>query len=131
VARQPAWSLIGTLGPHRIRVRCRRLALGLGCGLLGIDVTDRKDHGSQRQNDPAHDAPWSDHAIPPLRGFCPYRPQSFLTRVDAIVGSRDARRSCRAVNAAVQTWLRRPNTAAERFLSNRSYADGRPFTIPA
>src|SRR6267143_5140250 len=66
--------------------------------------------------------------VPPLLRFCPYRPQSFLTRIDAIVGCRDAPHRCRAVNAAVQTLLRRLNTAAEHFLANRSYADGRPFT---
>src|SRR6267143_401057 len=69
--------------------------------------------------------------VPPLLRFCPYRPQSFLTRIDAIVGCRDAPHRCRAVNAAVQTLLRRLNTAAEHFLANRSYVDGRPFTTPA
>jgi len=49
VARQPAWTPIDTLGPHQIRVRCRRL----GCGLLGIDVTERQDQCCRRDNDPA------------------------------------------------------------------------------
>jgi len=66
VAGQPTWSLIETLGPHQIRVWGRRRGLCLGCGLLGIDVTDCQDYANQRENDQTPPAVCSDHGAPPL-----------------------------------------------------------------